>query len=166
MLNRKARRRRRRTRSRYDRKGQSGLVKALLYLAAIAALSVVAIVMYAVFLGTYYSGNGDSTLDIIAEMILYLMSTLGLLIAYTCRFWSVSNDTSPVETLWRAALCGALYPIMVILLRLIVWSGASVFEYQGILDNLNVTLVALIISFVLSFPLTAIGVVRPPLKQP
>ena len=160
MLKRKVTRRRRRRRSRYDRKAQSGLGKAGLYLGAIAALSFLAIVIYLVFLSIRHSGKTDGIFDVIGEMILYLISMPGLLIAYTCRFWSASNRLSPATRFARAALCGFLFPIMVILLRLIVWSVVTGLHCRDSLDDFNVTVVALIFSFVLGIPLGSIGVRR------
>jgi hypothetical protein len=140
--------------------------KAGVYLGAIAALSLIAIIIYVVFLSIYYSGKTDGIFDVIAEMILYLISTLGLLIAYTCGFWSASNQMPSARRFARAVLCGFLFPIMVILLKLIIWSVVTGFDYRENLNDFNVLVVAFVFSFVLGIPLASIGLVRSPLKQP
>ena len=163
MLKRKVRRRRRRTRSRYGWKRQSGLGKALLYVAAVAVLFLVAVIIPVLFLIAYTAG--EYGLAVAVLVIMYLGFAPALLIPYTWRFWSVPHQMSLASTLLRASICGVLFPIIVSLLMVLTWVVLTDLRCD---DSGSVSgyVVAWIICFVLSFPLTAIGIVRAPLKQP
>ena len=137
----------------------SGRDKVFVYLVALAGLFFSAMVVPIFFLVIFAAGV-DGFLGVAIAMIAYLVPISGLLIAYTWRFWFVPNQMSVDETWWRAALCGFLFPIMVILLVIIVGM------VTGSIGDDGTSLVALIISLVLSFFLTKIGIVRSPLKQP
>ena len=163
MWKRKVMRRRRRMQSQYGWKKQSGISKGLVYFAALTVLFLLAVIIPILVIVSAAKGGGGLAMAVV--VLMYLGFAPALLIPYTWRFWSVPHQMSLASTLLRASICGVLFPIIVSLLMVLTWVVLTDLRCD---DSGSVSgyVVAWIICFVLSFPLTAIGIVRAPLKQP
>jgi hypothetical protein len=144
-------------------KEPSGLRRLLTYLAGVAVIVVVAIGLLAAWLVPRIQGGPGLGGAII--ILGYVGWLPGLLIPYTWRFWSILNQMSLAATLWRAAICGLLYPVIAIVMAVLTMGTMGAIGVPG--DAfLLVYVVGLLFGILLSIPLAILGVVHWSPKRP